>query len=81
MMSAAPVAVMNSQLLEPFNTASRFLGEHLNDDSLNSGIGEAVKKPHLVPQLGCEVQRTVPKPAPVSPEIARIIFFARSLFL
>ena len=33
---------MNSQLLEPFNIASRFrtLGEHLDVDSLNSGIEE-----------------------------------------
>jgi hypothetical protein len=52
MMSAAAVAVMNAQLLEPFNYASRFrtLGEHLDDDSLNSGIGEAAKKPHLMMQ-------------------------------
>ena len=43
MMSAAAVAVMNSQLLEPFNYASRFrtLGEHLDDESLNGRIGEA----------------------------------------
>jgi len=33
---------MNSQLLEPFNIASRFRtpGEHLDVDSLNSGIEE-----------------------------------------
>jgi hypothetical protein len=65
MISAAAVAVINSQLLEPFIDGFRLrtLGEHLDDDSLNSGIGEAQVCGNTGSRGGAAIEPIGPEPS------------------